>query len=435
MSDASGNGWRPLLSGEARDRTLAAVEEIAGALRALVAADGLRGPESFSLADGHSGLALFFAYLHLALGRDEDADLSAALLERAIDAIGMSFATSSLYSGFPGVAWTAEHLQGRLFDPDGTDPGRDIADAVAGLLRRAGAAQPSDVCFKTRFDLINGWTGLGVYALERWPRAGARECLDGAVGRLVAGADRSPDGIAWWTPPDLLPDRARREFPAGYYNLGVAHGLPGAIGFLAGAAAAGSSSEASALLPGAVRWLLRHRLPPGSRSAFPHSVGPHGEPRTTRLSWCYGDLGIAAALLAAARHTQQDAWEREALELARRAAARVTEAPEIKDACLCHGTAGVAHLFNRLFQASGDPALGDAARFWALRTLEVRQPGVGIAGFSAWRLDEQGREGWRDDPGLLNGAAGVGLALLAAATGLEPAWDRVMLTSIPQRAG
>jgi hypothetical protein len=38
------------------------------------------------------------------------------------------------------------------------------------------------------------------------------------------------------------------------------------------------------------------------------------------------------------------------------------------------------------------------------------------------RTDEVG-----DDPGLLTGAAGVALVLLAAATPVEPAWDRALL--------
>jgi hypothetical protein len=34
-----------------------------------------------------------------------------------------------------------------------------------------------------------------------------------------------------------------------------------------------------------------------------------------------------------------------------------------------------------------------------------------------------------DQPGLLDGAAGVALVLLAQATGVEPSWDRLFLLS------
>jgi lantibiotic biosynthesis protein len=34
---------------------------------------------------------------------------------------------------------------------------------------------------------------------------------------------------------------------------------------------------------------------------------------------------------------------------------------------------------------------------------------------------------WTGDPGFLTGAAGIGLALLAAVSPVEPEWDRLLL--------
>src|SRR5262249_14299323 len=101
---------------------------------------------------------------------------------------------------------------------------------------------------------------------------------------------------------------------------------------------------------------------------------------------------------------------------------------------LCHGAAGLGHLFNRLFQATGDEHLAEAARVWFRRTLDLRQPGRGIAGFEAGKGNAHRRLLWVDDPGLLQGAAGIALALLAAATPLEPGWDRLLLVPIPPQA-
>ncbi|HEV7518070.1 MAG TPA: lanthionine synthetase LanC family protein, partial [Thermoanaerobaculia bacterium] len=231
----------------------------------------------------------------------------------------------------------------------------------------------------------------------------------------------------------------RETYPEGHYNLGVAHGVPGVIGFLALAldAAAGlpaaTAEEARRLLEGAVDWVLAQRLPTGAASLFPYNFTPGMEPSASRLAWCYGDLGIAATLLAAARVAGEPAWEAEALVTARHAAARPAEGAGVVDAGLCHGAAGVAHLFNRLHQASGDDALGAAARAWFGRALALRQPGEGIGGFRAWLpdgADRAGDLGWRSDPGFLTGVAGIGLALLAATTPVAPDWDRVLLTAI-----
>jgi len=37
------------------------------------------------------------------------------------------------------------------------------------------------------------------------------------------------------------------------------------------------------------------------------------------------------------------------------------------------------------------------------------------------------------DPSLLTGAVGIGLALLAATTPVEPMWDRILLLDLPRR--
>lgn len=74
---------------------------------------------------------------------------------------------------------------------------------------------------------------------------------------------------------------------------------------------------------------------------------------------------------------------------------------------------------------------------WA--TDEVRRPSCSRGLFHAdsavrpLEPDRDGRLGWRVDPGFLTGAAGIGLALLAAVAPVKPEWDRLLLVSIPPR--
>ena len=135
--------------------------------------------------------------------------------------------------------------------------------------------------------------------------------------------------------------------------------------------------------------------------------------------------------MVAARCVGEETWEREALAIARGAAARNPETAGVTDAGICHGAAGLGHIFNRFFQTTSEDTFRKAARFWIERTLELRRAGQGIAGYSAYRdTNDDGEEYWEDRVGILEGAAGVALALLAAATGVEPEWDRMLLVSI-----
>jgi hypothetical protein len=159
---------------------------------------------------------------------------------------------------------------------------------------------------------------------------------------------------------------------------------------------------------------------------------PGSDLEPARTAWCYGDPGVAAVLLNAARAFGRPDWEEAALDAARLAARRAPEVVRAVDAGLCHGAAGLGHLFNRMHQAAGDPELKEAAVAWFRRALELRTPGLGIAGYRAWTATRPGeRAAWQDDPGFLLGASGVGLALLAAVSDVDPAWDRVLQSSIP----
>lgn len=412
------SSWRPLLTGEAAAQALEVVREIAQELRRRAASDEASAPLAmgrplFSLVGGWAGQSLFFAYLDRALPGEGYDETASDFLDRALDELGSTNAHPGLYSGLAGVGWTVEHLRGMVVDEE-DDPAEEIAELIARLL--SASPWPLD------YDLISGLVSFGIYGVERreWPWAG--ECRDRAVARLSELAERGPDGIAWRMPAGQGP-----------YNLGVAHGIPGVVGWLGQVCASGmdTAGEARALLDGAVPWLLARQNPPDAVSRFPTGIGtgPGGE--TSRLAWCYGDLGIATALWTAAQGTGEAEWAQAAAEVARAAAARPLATTEVDEPGICHGATGNAHLFNRLWQGTGDPALAEAARFWIDQALAMRRPGEELGGFCAYLLGKDGSPEWLPDPGFLTGSAGIGLVLLAAATAIEPAWDRLLLASAP----
>ncbi len=417
--------WKPIAEGEMAEGAWGAIEEIASSLQSFIALPEpppvlwSRQPgRDLSLAGGWAGIALFFAELDRARPGEGHDERAADLLAKAVEGMAGQRVLSSLYGGFPGVAWVVEHLAERLFDND-EDAGEDVAAALARLLSRSP--------WTGEYDLTAGLAGFGVFALERSPRHWGEECLRSTVARLAETAEIRSGDATWRTSADAVAPELREQFPEGSFNLGVAHGVPGVISFLARAWAAGVE-EARPLVDRAVRWLLAQKLPPGADSIFPNyaSPAPAGSPRPSRVAWCYGDLGIACALLSAADAVGDTGWLREALEIGRATAARTPESEDPADACLCHGAAGNGHLFNRLYQASGERIFADASRAWLRWALGLRRPVARFGGFQCWVEGPEG-EGFYDDPGFLMGAAGIGLVFLAAATSLAPTWDRVLL--------
>ena len=393
---------------------------------------GLANIELPHLARGHAGLALPSAYLaNICTTKEEAFERVNRCLDLASQAVAERPMSASLFEGFSGIAWVVEHLRRRMLDDVGgddagegeeEDPNTEIDRAILALVRQPGRLLD--------FDLISGLTGMGVYALERLPAPCARDILAHIVLRLDEQATRTAAGITWLTRPELLPNSSRQRYPEGYYNLGTAHGIPGVIALLAQIVAADIESErAATLLDGAIRWLFAQELNEEHGSAFPWALVPGEPPNRSRLAWCYGDAGVAGTLMTAALATGDARLQAEAARIGRRAALRPPDIAGVVDTGLCHGSAGLALIFQRLYQATGDQVFADVARYWIRDTLDRRRPGQGIAGFFTRVVQPNGTPADQPNPGFLGGAAGTALALHAAATGVEPAWDRVLLLS------
>jgi hypothetical protein len=411
--------WEPVLGGGLIDEARAAVRAIAEDLDRLE-------PERRSPVDE----ALLWAYV---AGAFDDAgsasrfdDAIAALHER----LEAPFPSLGLYGGLAGAGWVLAHIS------EGAD--EFLVEVDGALIDALRDPWPGS------FDLIEGLVGLGVYFVERLRGGGetARPGVARVIEQLAATAETSPAGATWFTVPQLLPAWQRAWSPTGHYNLGVAHGVPGVIAYLGIVAALGdpvlepAAGQARELCDRAGRWLRPQVLPPDPRGRFPTVVMPEPrEPERARTAWCYGDPGIAIAMWSAAVRTGADAaeWRELALESVQRPA----ELCGVVDASVCHGAAGLAHLANRFFQASGDERFRQAARGWFERTLAMRRPGEGIGGFTVRRPRAPGVDPTpvhQAEPDFLDGAIGIALALLAGIGGDEPGWDRLILCDLPVRA-
>ena len=356
--------WKPILDGALADRAWAAIDDVA---RALAPDSDDAGPASDSV--------LFWAYL--ASTRDDAAstDAAARAAQRFSETLGRGIDRPALHEGLSGVGFVAAHVAS----------GADAALAV--IDEKLLATTPDD------FDVVSGIAGIGVYFLARDHAAGLAHVVD----RLATTAARGPDGATWLSHPGLLDDADR--WPWGKYDCGVAHGVAGVVGVLARIAAhPDAPPRAPALRDDGARWLAAQRRD----GRLPEAV--YGDQwARARTAWCYGEPGAVAALWGHVDVPDPRGW-----------LARVDDG--VADAGLCHGAAGLGHLANRLWHATGDVIYRDAARTWLSRALALP-----IDATSA-------RAG-----NLLSGRAGVGLALLAAVGELEPAWDRMLVCDLPVR--
>jgi hypothetical protein len=399
--------WTPWIAGAQAASAWHAVNAIADELAALL----VRAPDELTAGTLGADLAVFFGYLHAATGDPSHRALAGRAIDHAGGALATSALRNALFDGFLRTGWAVEHLRRRGWIDAPDDACDELDDAMLAALD-----QPA------HFDLMSGLAGQAVYALERAP--GSPRLLAGIADRLIGAAVALSGGHAWRSDPRWLAPWQRALHPDGFFDLGLSHGTAGALRVVAELAARGIASDR--VVGGAVRWQLAAEEPGLSPSGFRYFQDGARPAEPARLAWCYGDPGIAIALLDSARLLERPDWTEHGARIAGRAARVPVERAGVHDAAICHGAVGLAHTFRRLAIATGDDACQSAAERWLGSALARRRADDDGAGFFAF--DVRGR-GWVRDASLLTGSAGIGLALLAAITPITPAWDRLLLLS------
>lgn len=397
-----------LLDASTRERAIEVVIDIADDLRVL--------PEVVpARAFTRMNHAMLFMHIHQAGVRDV-LDRANEALEHAIVAMQDEPPAFRLHGGLAGLGWTLNRLV------DG-----EVADRICTRIDTYVDDCLHAPTWEHEYDLLRGLVGLGLYGLERLRHETGRRIVERVLHHLAASARRSDRGVAWFTTPAMLAQQERQaEFPDGLYSIGMSHGNAGVAAFLARCIVNEIDvALARELLDGCIRFVLSTSNPT-TRGRFPVETDRQhrasSEPR--RLAWCHGDMGITLALQAAATALDRDEWRREVEVLAHEMATRDVDLTRVVDAGLCHGAAGLGHAFHRLYRASGLRVCREAAREWFARALAMRTPARGFGGYQSTVLDLQTNTRiWHDDVTMLSGSAGIGLALLTAATEQEPWWD------------
>lgn len=308
---------------------------------------------------------------------------------------GLSAQRVSFFEGMLGTAWLLSRL-GRAADELAA-----VDTAVLDVLH-----DPWDEGLAA---FGGGLAGFGSYGHSRMRTPTGRRVVRRCVALFGELARR--DGRAvWWVPGTA----ALRETAPPLWNR---EGSAAAVAFLADAA--GSARSA---LPLAKRGARTLALEFGRTSHDQiGAVTPQPAPGLLHGSgtWALGSAGAVGALLSVGYATRDFAA---AASCGRMLADLDPAACAASDASLGTGTAGIACVMQALAEATRQPGFALAAEHWHLRTLRCRRPGEGIGGYlhvDALASAAEGGGRWAPRPGLLDGAAGTALSLLAAARGIR----------------
>lgn len=369
-----------------------------------------------SLMGGKSGAALFFFYYGKYTMKEKYVDFGLALLSEIFDTINEGFVYHTFAGGLAGIGWTVEHLSRVEFlDTDTNEVLGDLDPFLDRMMK--GEIKEG------YFDYLHAALGIGLYFLSRSGSPDAGDYLSALVDGLEKVSQKDKEGSLKWL--SVLDHEKKTEG----FNLSLSHGISSIIAILSRLYQRGINKEKTFfLLEGAVNYLLQQAQDPEKYAViFPSWIS---DPPifSSRLGWCYGDLGNAITLWQAAQIAKKKEWEGMAVKTILHASKRRDPVAEyINDAGLCHGAVGVAHLYNRMYHYTGLEKCRETALYWYDKTLKFAVNEDGLAGFKTFRTQDLG--GPHPDPGFLEGISGIGLALISLLSDIEPQWDEALLMS------
>ncbi|MBS1665348.1 MAG: lanthionine synthetase C family protein [Bacteroidetes bacterium] len=387
-------------------------------------AEGLRNGEwqHIGLCSGISGPLLFYHNLYKLTGEETYYDRMEQLLASIFDDYRIDPNMVSHCSGISGLSWTI----GFLIRQEAIDPSvyEAIQETEQLLYLKMMETLSTGV-----YDFLH--FGMGIFynfLINDLVTLDKDQVIRTVADTLSRIAIQEGDGIKWcdydMEKHVLMPDS---------FNFGLAHGIPAIVSLLSKAVSATQDRTLQAdlirLAEGGAAYLYAYKSSqPDTLSLYPYSVtGGKAPSYTSRLGWCYGDQSIAASMWQAFGATGNSLWKEEALAIMRHSAQRRSmQENSIADAGLCHGTAGIAHLYRRFYLHHPDPLFAETAQWWDTRTLEAACYTDGFAGYKTYYRTH----GYSNVYGFLEGITGIGLSLVAS---LDPErcsdWDKALLFS------
>ena len=395
--------------------------------------------EPTSLAMGPLGNAVLFSTLDrsgLSGGRDWKS-LTNDVLERYTDEVlGGASKSDSLFGGAGGV------LLAYMVVATGESKWADVAESLAeGLAEQTLALDPvpdeGDIS-DADYDMISGRSGTLIalsIASHQFPSSiaisAARNRLFDDIYELLTRGKDIADTV--WIDPIYYPhENYAIEFPRGYYNMGLSHGIPGLLVALTSANVTGHRNEKRhSLIAGLSDIILDRGLIDGFGLGWPSGYGREAWRERTKSTsehevpnaWCYGAPGIAVALGRAGAVLRDSQLIEHSRVIMRDALTRaiMTGSHRSMSPSFCHGIAGLLACSISILGSSELYKVG-SVQYQIVDSLLSKASKTHPLVFQDFEEPAQ----YLDNPTVIQGAAGIALTLtLARNERRSPGWQNL----------
>jgi len=262
------------------------------------------------------------------------------------------------------------------------------------------------------FDYFYGGLGYGNYFLNRSKSSQINlkylRKLGEILTKKIITNNNDKNKIVWQNDKDI---------DSNIFDFSISHGLSSIIIFLSDLIALNITPKYYyPIVESCCFQLLNHK----KNNRIPDCL-ENGKPKYSPLRWCHGELGIVSALAYASEVLNNKLINEAAYEIAMEISCFKMENQKLVSANICHGTLGVAHVFQKWYNHYWQsPKIRDAALYWYKQSSNIINSDTGFKYF-----DNDGV--FREKNGILFGIEGMGLAIISALDNKLTDWDSFVL--------
>lgn len=362
---------------------------------------------SWGVLNGFSGVLLFLVCLYKFFQKNEilnDIYSTVAILSNNLYKIK----TPTICDGFSGICWLLRyiHEEGIVESDDINETLEEIDSYIIKLFHEQ---------YINDIDFLHGGLGIAYYLLLSETESGLNAC-EKYLDKLDESKIIQIDGSFMWT--TQVENNGQLTTVA---NFSLSHGMASLIIFLSKYYERTNAQKAKLLLLKTIEFYKNNTNPDTYYSVYGSWLNIDSPTllSESRLAWCYGDMGIAVALIYASSILNDDSLFDFSTRVIDKTTLRFSNS-QINDAIFCHGSSGVSYIYNFFYQITGRDNYKQAALYWLDETLNrINQCHLD----GSFELNSQ----LNDTYSILNGLSGVGLTLISSVNKQKENWSEILL--------
>lgn len=383
--------------------------------------------EGLGVCRGMGGLIMYKFYYAKLTNSEKEFKIGERMINHTIDIINNGNFTNQYGNGLLGFCWIIQHLSERNMIKLESDSFLTDLDDILYKEMILGFKH------KVNYDFFYGSIGFAYYFSKRFKAAKTiklkkryQNILNEFIGSIEKTAIKDPKGGLKWQLVVGIPEDVKSII-----DLGLAHGTPSVVNFLANLIEFPELKDrVKPLMEQGLFYILNKKIyAKNNLSLFPRSeTNPTLEyEKVSRLAWCYGDLGIGITVWKVGKSINNVNLKQEAIRIFEHSAKRKSlEDNFVFDAGLCHGAFGISQMFGRMYKNTGNQDFKKTSDYWKKNGIEM---GIHENEYAGYKAYTKNFGDWSDKIGLLEGIAGIGLSLISHLVDFEDDWDECLLIS------